>query len=159
MNSKVNSKRPTVVTTVVATHLLAIFGLIAIVCYLLWLTRSPEILKDKDAADAIHGLKLGALAVALPVAFWVPGIYGMWKRRLWGWWLTLITGLGIAAILVYSMIDDGWTALDSEDATTTAAFVLLPLLLLLPGVRKYYRQLQSDPSGAIDPIPGSAQIP
>jgi hypothetical protein len=85
-------------------------------------------------------------------------MYGMWKHRRWGWWLTLVTGMTMASVLIYSAIDDGWNALDIEDASATAAFLLLPLLLFLPGVRKYYRQPQNDPSAAIDPIQGSRQI-
>lgn len=137
---------------VIMVHLLVTFALIGIICYLLWLTRSPEILNDKDAADAIHGLKIGALVLVIPVVFWAPGIYGMWKHRFWGWWLTLITGLGMASVFVYSMIADGWNALDAEDAAVTAAFVILPLLLLLPQVRTYYRKPQHHSSAAIGTV-------
>jgi hypothetical protein len=143
---------PAVVIGVVTVHVLVTLSLIAIIFYLLWLTRSPEILEDKDSADAIHGLKIGATVLAIPVVFWLPGLYGMRKRKLWGWWLTLVTGLGMASVFVYSMIDDGWHSLNAEDAAITATFAVLPLLLLLPQVRKYYRKPQADPPAAIDTV-------
>ena len=142
------TRHPAVVIGVVTVHMLVILGLIAIILYLLWLTRSPEILRDKDSADAIHGLKIGAIVLSIPVVIWLPGLDGMRKRQLWGWWLTLVTGLGMASIFVYSMIDDGWHSLNAEDAAITATFAVLPLLLLLPQVRKYYRTPQADPPAA-----------
>ena len=141
--------RPPTVIAVITIHLLATIALVGLCLYLLWLTHSPEILSDKDAPSAIQGLKIGALILGIPAVLWIPGIYAMWKRKRWGWCLTLITGLGTASVFVYSMIDDGWKALDPEDASVTAAFAILPLLLLLPRVRKYYRHTQSNPSPAM----------
>lgn len=141
-------KRPSTVSLVIGVHVLATLALIGLILYLLWLTRSPEILAENDAASAIQGLKIGAMVLAIPSALWIPGLWAMWKRRSWGWWLTLITGVGTASVLVYSMIDDGWKSLDPEDAAFTAAIVILPVSLLLPQVRKYYRR--SQPSSSPD---------
>jgi hypothetical protein len=145
--------RPRSVTAVITIHAVATMALIGLCVYLLWLTHSPEILSDKDAASAIQGLKIGALILGIPAALWIPGIYAMWKRRRWGWWLTLITGLGTASVFVYSMIDDGWKAVDPEDASANAAFAILPILLLLPKVRRYYRHSKSNPSPAMGNVP------
>ena len=145
-------KRPPSVTGAITIHFLATFTLIGLSVYLLWLARSPDILNDKDAVSAIQGLKIGALILGIPAVLWMPGLFGMWKRKSWGWWLTLITGLGTASVFVYSMIADGWNALDRDDAAVTAVFVIFPLLLLLPPVRKYYRHNQSDSSPAISKI-------
>ena len=147
------------VTAVIIIHAVATIALIGLCVYLLELTHSPEILSDKDAATTIQGLKIGALILGIPALLWIPGIYAMWKRKRWGWWLTLITGLGTASVFVYSTIDDGWKGLDPEDASVTAAFAILPLVLLLPQVRKYYRHTTSNPlpaMGNVQEVPPTA---
>jgi uncharacterized membrane protein (DUF2068 family) len=148
------TKRPMMVTTVVIVHLLVTLGIMAIILYLLWLTRSPELLQESDAADPIHGLKIGAMVLAIPVTLLAPGIYGLWKRRVWGWWLAMVAGVGMASVFLYSAVDDGWRRLEADDAAVTGVFMILPLLLLLPGVRKYYRKHQGDPPAAIGTVPG-----
>jgi hypothetical protein len=140
------------VTAVIIIHAVATIALIGLCVYLLWLTHSPEILSDEDAASAIQGLKIGALILGIPVVLWIPGLYAMWKGKRWGWWLTLITGLCTASVLVYSIIDDGWKAIDPDDVAVTAAFTIPPLLLFLPQVRKYYWHTNSNPSPAIVPV-------
>jgi hypothetical protein len=147
-------KRPAVVTAVIVIHLLAALALIGLSLYLLWLARSPETLGEQDAASAVQGLKIGAMVLAIPALLWMPGAYGMWKHRVWGWWLTLITGMGTASVLLYSAIDDGWHQLEADAAAVTTLFVILPLLLLFPQVRKYYRKPQGDPPAAIDTVQG-----
>ena len=145
MSREAETRRPGIVTVAIVLHSAAVIFLISLGIYLLWLARSPEILREQDAADAVRGLKMGALAVTIPALFWIPGVYAMWRRRGWGWWLTLITGAGTASVLIYSAIDDGWHALDMDDVTVTAVFLALPLILLWPRVRKYYRT-QSSPA-------------
>jgi hypothetical protein len=146
-------KRPAIVTATIAIHILIALCLIGLSLYLLWLTRSPEILSDKDSAEAIRGLKIGAFVLTLPAAGWLPGIFAMCKHRIWGWWLTLVTSVGLASAFLYSTIDDGWhRRLEADDAAITAICVALPILLLLPQVRKYYRKPQADPPSAIGQV-------
>jgi hypothetical protein len=111
--------------------------------YLVWLARSPETLRQEDAADTAQGLKIGALTLAALGIPWMVGSIAMWRGRVWGWWLTFLIALGMSSILIYSVIDDGWHALELDDATVTAVFLVFPLLLLLPQVRKYCRKTQS----------------
>lgn len=155
MNRSDVSKRPAIVTAVIAIHTAAAIFLVGLSFFLLWLTRSPEILWDQDAASTIQGLKIGAFAVVLPALFWLPGIYGMWKRRAWGWGLTLMTGMSTALILLYSAVDDGWARLDVEDATVAGVCLILPLFMLLPQVRKYFRPPQSEVAPVLDVVQGN----
>ncbi len=155
--SQATMKRPAIVTATIAIHILMTLCAVALSVYLLQLTRSPEILADKDSPDAIRGLKIGAFFLLFPLAGWLPGIFAMCKDLIWGWWLTLITSLGLASAFLYSTVDDArHHQLGADDATITALCVALPILLLLPQVRKYYRKPQAGPSSAIGQVSGIA---
>jgi len=106
--------------------------------FLLWLVRSLEIKQGEGAAEAIWRIKI-ATGIIAPLALLVlAAAYGVWKGKLWGWWLGVLTDLGLIGIFVYSLVDDGWHNIDWE----MVAFTLFPLipttLLLLPVVRRCY---------------------
>jgi len=63
--------------------------------------------------------------------------FALLRRKLWGWWLALVTDLLLLSMLVYSMVDEGWH-IDWEMAGYTAMSVIIPMLLLLPTVRRFY---------------------
>jgi hypothetical protein len=106
--------------------------------FLLWLVRSPEIKQGEGAAEAIRGIKIAAGIIAPLALLVLAGAYGVWKGKLWGWWLGMLTDLGLVGIFAYSLMDDGWHNIDWD----MVAFTLFPLiptaLLLLPGVRRFY---------------------
>ena len=129
-------RRPALVIAVNVMHLLLALGLTGVSIYLLILTRAPETLKEPDAADTIHGLLIGAGLLSTPAALLLFGAWGLWKNRRWGWWLAMITDVGILAALSYSMV--GENSVDWDDLAMTLCFVVCPILLLLPKVRKYF---------------------
>jgi uncharacterized membrane protein (DUF2068 family) len=106
--------------------------------YLLWLTRTAEMRNARDAEMAIHGLYIAA-ALFLPLGLLVLiGGAAMWKGKLWGWWLAMITDASLMLVFVYSLIDDGLKRADSDDIAATVLSIIPVILLLLPAVRKSY---------------------
>jgi uncharacterized membrane protein (DUF2068 family) len=146
------ANRSTLVTCVVLYQLVVALGLLAISVFLMWLTRTQEALKGPDATEAVAGMKVAAMVVTVPAVVFVIAVFGMWKCRLWGWWLALVTGLAMLGMLLYSMIDEGWTYIERDDIIATATCFITPVLLLLPKVRKFYR---AEPRAA--PSPGSSE--
>jgi uncharacterized membrane protein (DUF2068 family) len=106
--------------------------------FLLSLIRSPEIKQGDSAAQAILGIKIAAGLIAPLGLLVLAGAYGLWKDKLWGWWLALLADLGLFSVFVYSLIDDGWNSMEWD----TVVFTILPLVpivfLLLPPVRRFY---------------------
>jgi hypothetical protein len=85
----------------------------------------------------------GSLATGA-VAFSVPllGAYGLRKRKLWGWWIALLTSV---AWLVATMVlwrDIVRSVMGGELAAPMLAGINLGsvILLLLPSVRRFYWQ-------------------
>jgi uncharacterized membrane protein (DUF2068 family) len=76
--------------------------------------------------------------MALPALFAMASSYGLWKRKLWGWWLALFSNTALLGILIYGMTDEN--TIDWEMAGATVVSAILPILLLLPVVRKSYWQ-------------------
>lgn len=131
-------KRPRLVTGVTIIEFLLALLLAGIAIYVLLLTGSPEILNEPDAADAVHGLKIGAAVLSIPALVLLLGVYGLWKGKLWGWWLAFLVNIGIETTLVYGVLEDGWREAEREDIILAACFAIFPVLMLLPRVVKYY---------------------
>jgi len=100
---------------------------------------------------------------ALAVAAWyiapfalltLLGTYGMWKNRRWGWLVSFAANFCVAAVFVYSLIDDGWHAADATDITFAAGSLVAMVPLLLPPVWKHFWR---KPSSA--PQPTAAELP
>jgi hypothetical protein len=131
-------KRSPWITAVTVIQLLLGLTLAGVSVYLLVLTKSPEILGEKDAADTVHGLHIAA-AILSPLALaYFLSVLGLWKGKLWGWWIAFLLNLASAGSFVYSLIDDGWKGSDASDKALTAGSVAIVLLFIVPVVRKYY---------------------
>ncbi len=126
--------------------------LLGLSVFLLSLTRSSAILSEKNAADAVAGLRIAALILLPPSLLVFASWFGLWKRKLWGWWLALTSDSSIFGLLLYSTLDDGWRNPD-WDAVGLAVAAAVPLVFLfLPTVRRTYR-----PSGVLDDASGAVR--
>jgi len=129
-------KRSPLITIVVFLQLLLGVLLAGLTVYLLALTRSPETLAEPDAAETIHRLMIGAAVLGVPALITLVGVSGLWKRRFWGWALSLATDVGVLAVLAYNVV--GESDRDGDEIALAAGFVVPVVLLLLPKVRKFY---------------------
>ena len=131
-----NMKRSPLITIVNVLQLLLGLLLAGLTIYLLILTRSRETLADPDSADTVHGLLIAAVVLGVPALITLIAVWGLWKRRFWGWVLSLGTDVGTLAVLVYSMIDEGsW---EGDEIALAAGIVVPVVLLLLPAVRTFF---------------------
>jgi hypothetical protein len=131
-----NMKRSPLITIVNVLQLLLGLLLAGLTIYLLILTRSRETLADPDSADTVHGLLIGAVVLGVPALITLIAVWGLWKRRFWGWVLSLGTDVGTLAVLVYSMIDEGdW---EGYEMALAAGIVVPVVLLLLSAVRTFF---------------------
>jgi hypothetical protein len=129
-------KRSGWVTGAIVMQILWAVTLVGLPVYLLFLARSAAIQHGPDASDAAHGLRIGAAVVAVPGLFAIVSSYGLWKEKLWGWWLALTANVGMFAVLVYSMTDEN--TIDWDMVVLTVISAVLPILLVLPVVRRFY---------------------
>ena len=104
--------------------------------YLLALTRSRETLAEPDASETVHGLLIGAAVLGVPAVITLIAAWGLWKRRFWGWALSLATDVGVLAVFVYNIV--GENDREGDEITLAAGFALPIVLLLLPVVRKFF---------------------
>lgn len=135
---QVTEKRPVAVTSVTLLQFLLGLLCLGITLYLLVLSRSARIKQGHDAASIILGLEIAAAVLSPGAVFGLIAAYALAKDKVWGWWLSLIINAAFAAVLIYSMIDDGWRDLDSEMVGFTLLSLIPVVLLLLPSVRKFY---------------------
>ena len=129
-------KSSPLITVLKVWQLLLGLLLLGLTIYLLVLTRSRETLADPDARDTIRGLWIAAAVLGVPGVIALIGVGGLWKRRFWGWAVSLATDIGMLAVLLYSMI--GERNRGGDEMALAAGFVVPIILLLLPGVRKFY---------------------
>ncbi len=101
--------------------------------YLLALTRSRETLAEPDASETVHGLLIGAIVLGVPALITLVAAWGLWKRRFWGWALSLATDVGVLAVFVYNVV--GENDREGDEIALAAGFVVPIVLLLLPAVR------------------------
>jgi len=135
----VRANRSTLVTCVVLYQLVVALGLLAISVLLVWLTRTQETLKGPDATEAVAGMKVASVVVTIPAVILLIAVFGMWKCRLWGWWLALLTGVAMVRTILFGTIDEGWSYIERDDIVGVAICLVSPILLLLPKVRNFYR--------------------
>jgi hypothetical protein len=126
------------ITGVVVAHVLCGVLLLGTCIVLLILIRQPDVKQGQDAAEAIWGLKVAVGIIAPLAAVVFVTAWGLWKKKLWGWWLALLTDAGLLGIFVYSMIDDGLNNIDWDMAALTVAAFVLVGLVLVPPVRRFY---------------------
>src|SRR6266567_3261 len=91
--------------------------------------RSP-LITIVNVLQSFLGLVLGVPALITLVAAW-----GLWKRRFWGWALSLATDVGVLAVFVYNVV--GENDREGDEIALAAGFVVPIVLLLLPVVRKF----------------------
>lgn len=98
--------------------------------YCLWLTRSPDILSEPDAADTVHGLRLGAAAALSMAAIWGASFSALLRRQAWGWWLGFAASVFVLGATSWGLIDDLGSN-DFDDYLVPAIFLLVVVLHLL----------------------------
>ena len=135
---QVTAKRPVAVTSVTVLQFLLGLLCLGITLYLLLLSRSVRIKQGHDSGSITLGLEIAAAALSPGAVFGLIAAYALAKDKVWGWWLSLMINAAFAAVLIYSMIDDGWRNLDLEMVGFTVLSLLPVILLLLPVVRKFY---------------------
>jgi hypothetical protein len=133
--------RPTTVTALIAFQLIVTVAGLALTAYLIWLTRSPDILKGKDPSNEIRGLYIGALVIGLPSVLNGVIFFGLWRRARWGWWCGLALSLILAALFVYSAFDPNGA--DADDFALAAVPVVLCFAYLVPRVRRWFLRERS----------------
>jgi len=95
-------------------------------------------------AEAAPALRIAALVFVVPGLLSAAAFYGLWRRRLWGWWLACICDWGITAVLVFAVIgdgwymDNGWPRIDWSLVAFATSSLILTIWLLLPATRKFY---------------------
>ena len=139
------------ITGVIVVQALWTLAIVALVVYLLILARSQRILSGPDAADAAHGLRIGAAVIAVPAVFAIVSTLGLWKEKLWGWWIALLSNTLILGAMIYSTLDEN--SIDWDMAVVTVVSAILPILLLLPVVRKFYwcaSEIRVDPRASAE---------
>jgi hypothetical protein len=129
-------KRPASVKLLIGAQLLLAFIGIAIATYTAVLTRSPEILKQKDAADVVRGLWIGTATLGVPALaeLWLA-IY-LIRRKRWAWSAGMALNLVLAAVFVYSAFSE--RSMDSDDIVAAVMPLSMVVLYLLAGVRRWF---------------------
>jgi hypothetical protein len=110
-------------------------ALLALVIYLFILSLTHR--------ENASGLQVAGLIFALPALLIAIGWYGLWKGKLWGWWVACIADCGMAAVFVYAVIDDGWSMIDWALVAIAAFSLVLPVWLIMPATRRFYRSERS----------------
>jgi len=142
-----NTKRSGWITGIVVLQFLYALMMLALAIYLI-----SETLDGPNAQASIAGLEIAAAVVGGPALVALVGCIGLWKEKLWGWWLTVVTDLGLVAVLVYSMMDDGWHNIDWDVLALSVITLVLVIYLLLPKVRRsYWHGGQQLPPGPVQP--------
>jgi hypothetical protein len=132
------AKRSGWISGVVVLQLLYALVLLSLPVYLLVLTRTSQTRNASDAAGEISGLKIAAAVLGGPALVALIAWIGLWREKLWGWWLTILTDLGFVGMFVYSLIDDGWHNIDWSVVVLSVMAVVPVVSLLLPQVRRFY---------------------
>jgi ABC-type tungstate transport system substrate-binding protein len=131
-----NMKRSPLITIVNVLQSSLGLVLAGLTVYLLALTRSRETLAETDVSETVHGLLIGAAVLGVPALITLIAAWGLWKRRFWGWALSLATDVGVLAVFVYNVV--GENDREGDEIALAASFVVPIVLLLLPAVRKVF---------------------
>lgn len=126
------------VTVAKVVQLLVGASELGVVVLLLWVIRAPQTRQVPDLRAAVWGLKV-AVGVVAPIALLgLAGAYGIMRNQRWGWWVAVLADLTALLMSIYGMIDDGWRNIDPTLVGVSAASAAPIVLLLLPGVRRFY---------------------
>jgi uncharacterized membrane protein (DUF2068 family) len=144
-----NAKRSGWISGGIVVQLLYTLMLLALPLYLLALSGTSAVRNGVGAAEEVSGLRIAAAVVGSPAVLALIAWVGLWREKLWGWWLAIFTDLGLVGLFVYSLIDDGWKNIDGEVATLTVIAMVPVIWLLLPKVRRFY--WGSSATGSVHP--------
>ena len=106
--------------------------------FLFWLMHSSAAARAEEAGAVSAGLKVAVDILAPPALVVLIGAYGLWKLKLWGWWLALLSDMTLLGVFIYSAIDDGRNAIDWDVAVLTAIPLIALIVLLARPVRELY---------------------
>src|SRR6266404_9127059 len=83
----------------ILSGLMIVLGMLYAMCVplLLYLTTTPDITQDKDAQQAIHGMRIGAVECAILAAPTLLLGVKLLQRRRWAYWL-VVANLGICVL-------------------------------------------------------------
>ena len=134
-------KRPGLIKTVMVGESLAAVLIVGLAAYTFWLSGSPEILREPGAAEAVHGLRVGAAATAMPGLMLMVSAIGLWRGKRWSWWLALTTDAIVFAALAYHSLTEN--TVEWDETALAMCFLVLAVSLVLPRVRDFYLQNQA----------------
>ncbi len=117
---------------VVQTAYTALIAVLAGYCVVL--ARAAAKSPKPDAGAAAHGLVVGAIFLGLVAVVYGIGAFGVWRVRLWGWWVSLL-GYVSAVVLILS---DIFLDHDRDPDNWIAIAILLGPTLFLCGVRRAF---------------------
>jgi uncharacterized membrane protein (DUF2068 family) len=129
-------KRSPLITVVNVLQSCLALALAGLTTYLISLTRSQQTLADPDSAETIHRLLVGAAVLGIPALITMIAAWGLWKRRFWGWVLSLATDVGTLAVFLYNMV--GHNDREAGEMAMAGGLVVLIVLLVLPTVRAFF---------------------
>jgi hypothetical protein len=138
-----SAKRSGWITGIVVLQFLYVLMLLALPAYLLILTRTSTVRNGVDASEEVNGLRIAALIVGGPALVALAAWIGLWKEKFWGWWLTVLSDLGLLVVFAYSLVDDGWNNIDWDVVVLVVIGVMLLVYLSWPGVRRFYWRRKS----------------
>jgi hypothetical protein len=131
-------KRTSLIKSAIVLQSLIAVLVVGMAAYVLWLSRSPQILSEPDAADAVHGLRVGAAVTAIPGMLLLAAAIGLWLGKRWSWWLALATDVLVFATLAYNSLTEN--SVEWDEVALTMCFLLPAVFLALPSVRAFYLQ-------------------
>jgi uncharacterized membrane protein (DUF2068 family) len=103
---------------------------------ILFLMLSFGTLKHANTAQAAYGLAIGAAMFGIPGVASLFASWGLWKRRLWGWWLALLSNVALCGLFGLGVVADGPYEIDWTVVALAAICAGLTIFLLLPPVRR-----------------------
>ena len=101
---------------------------------MLYLTTTPEITQDKDAADTIQAIRIGAVSCAVLAVPTLLGGIKLLQRKRWAYWLIIanlgfyVGGLAIGSIVAFNE--------EHESLWVLLIFLAVFVFALLPATRR-----------------------
>ncbi|MBI2682137.1 MAG: DUF2127 domain-containing protein [Acidobacteriales bacterium] len=125
-------KRPPLITALAGLAFVLAAVMMYGAGYLVWLAHSPEILRDKDVANAQYGLHLAAAVASGYALAFLAGSWAMWRGKRWGRWVIVA---GNALVVIPTVLDlVGENHIDWDEAAVPVFFGLMAILYALPVV-------------------------
>jgi hypothetical protein len=126
-----DAKRSVWVTVSLVLQGLWTLALLGLAAYsLTFSVRYPRTARDSMAFalfSALQGLLVGI------------GWYGLWRRKLWGWWLACICSWALTARAVYvAVVEVGWSMISWGHLGFIAYLLILPICVVMPATIRFY---------------------